>query len=163
MISYFAIHCYFSLFHNSSSGRLCLWRSLIDLICKEKVAECVIRLIEQTFSFPRISCSTCVSTCCTALYNLSSISSSLSGFNYNPNPSTHSCTSDSSTPERNTIPSCQSPVPARSAKIPLSPIPEEEEVRGRDYCLSCKIIILYKRIHRPCSDSHQIGYPMNTV
>ena len=78
---------------------------------------------------------------------------------YSSSPFTHSCTSASSAPDRNLIPSCQSPVPARSAsRVPLSPIPDEEEVQNGITVLPVKSLFSTKLSTGHAAMPHQIGY-----
>ena len=78
---------------------------------------------------------------------------------YSSSPFTHSCTSASSAPDRNFIPSFQSPVPARSAsRVPLSPIPDEEEVQNGITVLPVKSLFSTKLSTGHAAMPHQIGY-----
>ena len=79
--------------------------------------------------------------------------------NYSPSPFTHSCTSASSTLDRNLIPSCQSPVPAISANsCPLSPSPEDAEVANGITVLPVKSLFSIKESTGHAAIPHQIGY-----
>ena len=79
--------------------------------------------------------------------------------NYSPKLSTQSTTSASSTPDRNLMPSCQSPVPARSAsRVPLSPIPDEEEVQNGITVLPVKSLFSTNVSTGHAAMPHQIGY-----
>ena len=79
--------------------------------------------------------------------------------NYSPSSSTQACTSAASTPERNLIPACQSPVPARSAKsCPLSPMSEVEEVQKGITVLPVKSLASTKVSTGQAAMPHQMGY-----
>ena len=79
--------------------------------------------------------------------------------NYSPSPFTHSWTSASSTPDRNLCPSCQSPVPAMSARsCPLSPNPEDAEVANGITVLPVKSLFSTKESTGHAAMPHQIGY-----
>ena len=67
-------------------------------------------------------------------------------------------------PFKNTFWHFQSPVPARSAsRVPLSPIPDEEEVQNGITVLPVKSLFSTKLSTGHAAMPHQIGYPINTV
>ena len=79
--------------------------------------------------------------------------------NYSPKLSTQSTTSASSTPDRNLMPSCQSPVPAISASSwPLSPRLEEEEVQKGITVFPVKSFASTKVSTGQAAMPHQMGY-----
>ena len=78
---------------------------------------------------------------------------------YNPSPFTHSCTSASSGLEPNLIPSCQSPVPAMSARsCPLSPSPDDAEVAKGITVFPVKSLFSTKESTGHAAMPPQIGY-----
>jgi hypothetical protein len=69
-------------------------------------------------------------------------------------------TSLSDAPDKKRIPSCQSPVPASSAKrVPLSPSPEDDEVQHGITVLPVKSFAFTKPSTVHAAMPHQIGYP----
>lgn len=77
---------------------------------------------------------------------------------YSPSSSTQAWISASEAPERNRMPSCQSPVPASSAsRFPLSPMPDEEDVQKGITVFPVKSFASTKVFTGHAAMPHQIG------